>query len=116
MRRLSAIAVLLALFAVGAPSHSIAATGVKITKVPGTVVAGKAASVSALTAAGVSCTIKVVYKTTVSKAKGLEAKKAAANGVVSWTWTIGTNTTKGTWPVTISCQGNGAAKTTITVK
>ncbi len=97
-----------------------ASVGVKITKAPGVVsAAGFArnfASLTVKTAPKANCSIRVVYKTTVSKAAGLEPKQANAAGTVSWTWRVGTSTAKGTWPITVSCVGQGSARTTITIK
>jgi hypothetical protein len=61
------------------------------------------ASVS--TAPNISCDIVVTYKSGASKAQGLTAKTSDAAGVVTWTWTIGTNTTAGTWPIDVTCGG-----------
>ena len=36
--------------------------------------------------------IKVYYRSSASKADGLESKKSDANGNASWTWKVGTNT------------------------
>jgi micrococcal nuclease len=92
---------------------------VVITKAPGAVVptgyAKTFASVAAKTTPGASCTIAVVYKSGRSKAADLGPKKASAAGAVGWTWRIGTNTSKGVWPVTVTC-GAASAKTVVTVK
>ena len=45
--------------------------------------------------------IHVIYKSSVSKADGLEKKKSDANGNVSWTWKVGTNTASTTAKVDI---------------
>ena len=50
------------------------------------------------------CTIKVVYDTTVSHAKGLGPK---TGGKITWRWRIGTNTHAGRWPVTVDCGKAG---------
>ena len=42
---------------------------------------------------------------------------AAANGRVSWTWMVGTNTTPGSWPIDIRCSQTGASgKLTLKIK
>lgn len=46
-----------------------------------------------------------------STAAGLDDKTAAANGVVAWTWKVGTNTTPGSWPVTVTCHNSGGSAT-----
>lgn len=50
------------------------------------------------------CTIKVVYDTTVSHAKGLGPKKG---GSIVWRWKVGSSTHAGRWPVTVDCGKSG---------
>jgi hypothetical protein len=59
------------------------------------------------------CTIKVVYDTTVSHAKGLGPK---TGGKVTWRWRVGTNTHAGRWPVTVDCGKAGKLVTRLRVK
>ena len=66
------------------------------------------------TAGSTYCTIVVNYSSGPSNATGLTPKTSDPSGNVSWTWKVGGNTTRGTWPITVSC-GNNSAGTTITV-
>jgi hypothetical protein len=50
------------------------------------------------------CTIKVVYATTVSHARGLGAK---AGSRITWRWKVGSSTHAGRWPVTVDCGKAG---------
>jgi micrococcal nuclease len=50
------------------------------------------------------CTIKVVYDTVTSKAKGLGPKSGTK---LTWRWKIGSNTNPGRWPVTVDCGESG---------
>jgi len=50
------------------------------------------------------CTIKVVYDTTVSSAKGLGPK---TGGTITWRWKVGSSTHAGRWPVTVDCGPSG---------
>ena len=50
------------------------------------------------------CTIKVVYDTVVSEAKGLGAKTGTR---ITWRWKVGSNTNPGRWPVTVDCGKAG---------
>ncbi len=84
------------------------AEGVTITQAPGTVRRGATATVAAHTAPGAQCSIVVRYKSGPSKTQGLGPKTADAGGDVSWAWKVGTNTTPGAWPVTITCGGASA--------
>lgn len=45
--------------------------------------------------------ISVQYKSGLSKAAGLHPKKSDDSGLVSWSWIVGTRTTKGQWPILI---------------
>lgn len=51
------------------------------------------------------CSITVRYKSGPSKADGLEQKTSGPDGIVSWTWKVGINTTKGTWPIDLAGAG-----------
>jgi hypothetical protein len=50
------------------------------------------------------CTIKVVYDTTVSHARGLGAK---TGGPITWRWKVGSSTHAGRWPVRVNCGTSG---------
>jgi hypothetical protein len=39
---------------------------------------------------------------------GLGPKAADGSGIVSWSWTVGSRTTPGSWPVTVTCTAAGA--------
>ncbi|WP_067934464.1 thermonuclease family protein [Alicyclobacillus kakegawensis] len=66
---------------------------------------GQKASITVRTKPKALGTIEVDYKSGPSKAKGLGPKYANASGLISWTWTVGTNTTRGSWPVIIRANG-----------
>jgi endonuclease YncB( thermonuclease family) len=61
-------------------------------------------------APGAVCDPGVIYKSGESTAQGLQAKTAGANGRLSWTWRVGTNTTPGTWVVYVVCNPGGRAQ------
>jgi hypothetical protein len=92
-----------------APAPQPASTsGVQITSVAGARPGGRA-TVVVQTTAGASCSIS--YRTpagTSSSAQGLTAKTADSNGIVSWTWEIGTATRPGTGTVMVTCNGTSA--------
>ncbi|MDQ3706394.1 MAG: hypothetical protein M3437_14490 [Chloroflexota bacterium] len=85
-----------------------------ITKHPGSVRRNSNATATVKTAPNGTCTLTVQYKSGPSKAAGVGTRKANAAGVVSWTWKVGGNTTKGTWPVIITC-GATTLRTSVTV-
>jgi hypothetical protein len=66
---------------------------------------GAMATLTAKGKPGVEYDIDVIYKKTESKAKGLENKKAASDGTVSWTWKVGSGTTPGTYTITVNGGG-----------
>ena len=88
---------------------STGAITVAITSLTSPVSPGSTASVTAQTAGGAACTIVVEYKSGPSRASGLGSKTASASGTVSWSWTVGTQTTPGSWPVTVTCTSGGAS-------
>lgn len=92
---------------------SSAAAGVRVTKRPGRVSPGGTASVTVVVTPKARCTIGVYYSSSKSGARGLGAKTAKT---ITWTWTVGSNTKSGTWPVKISCGTSGKAQTSVTVR
>jgi hypothetical protein len=95
------------------------ALAVKVTKAPGSVAQGATATVTITTTKAASCDIDVVYYSGSSTAKGLETKTADSKGGATWKWLVGSKTSKGKWPVTISCSlgdRTGDAETNVTVK
>jgi hypothetical protein len=70
---------------------------------------GSAATLAARTAPGAVCSIAVVYKSGPSSAAGLAPATAGAGGDVRWTWTVGSRTSAGSWPVTVTCSAGGAS-------
>jgi competence protein ComEC len=82
-----------------------AAGGLAILSVSSSVSVGSSATLTAQTSPNASCSIIVHYKSGPSHASGLAPKNADASGTVSWTWKVGTNTTRGTWPIDVTCGG-----------
>jgi micrococcal nuclease len=79
---------------------------------------GRRATLVAQTAPSASCSIVVNHLSGPSTAQGLVPKAADSSGQVSWTWTVGTRTTLGTWPILVTCSiGEQTARlqTTFTV-
>ena len=77
------------------------------------------ATVTARTHAGARCSIDVEYKSGPSSAAGLGDKTVPSSGRVTWTWKVGGQTTKGTWPIYVSCMWraqSGDANTSFTVR
>ena len=91
-----------------------AQTVVTFLNAPLTVARGQNATLKAKTAPNTSCSIEVDYSSGPSSAAGLVTKASDGAGNVSWTWKVGTNTTRGIWPITVTC-GSGMAQTNITV-
>jgi hypothetical protein len=68
---------------------------------------GQRETLTIQTTPGADCTIIVYYKSGPSKAQGLDPKKAAADGTVSWSWKVGTSTTPGTWKIVVTATFDG---------
>lgn len=88
-----------------APQPPVQAAGVTITQPPGSVGRNATASIGVRTAPGAACSIVVRYKSGPSEAQGLDDKRADNNGNVWWSWKVGGNTTRGSWPVSVTCNG-----------
>jgi hypothetical protein len=69
------------------------------------------ATASAQTAPSANCSIEVEYKSGPSTARGLDPKAASVTGTVAWSWIVGSRTTPGSWPVTVSCSRGGQTDT-----
>jgi hypothetical protein len=94
------------------PTTGASSFGVAFVTLPNPAHPGSKAYLAARTSAGATCAIKVTWPSgTVSKASGLQTTPAAdADGLVSWTWNVGSSTKPGTARVTVSCTlGSGSA-------
>lgn len=89
-------------------------TTVRFVNAPLTTSRGSYATLKVKTAANTSCSIEVDYKSGPSKAAGLGTKSSDGAGNVSWTWKVGATTTRGSWPITVTC-GDASAQTYIKV-
>ena len=101
MRRWITFVATLVLALVVTASASATVRTVRFTKI---VSPNDYASLTVKVAPRARCTIKVVYETTVSRAKGLGAK---SGGLITWRWKVGSNTNPGRWPVTVNCGKSG---------
>jgi competence protein ComEC len=90
----------------GVPTEQGSAIAIQVVSVTSPVRPGATATLVARTSPGSSCSIAVRYASGQSTAAGLVPKAADANGMVSWTWMVGTRTTPGTWPVTVTAGGS----------
>jgi hypothetical protein len=96
-----------------------AALPVKITKKAGSVARGAVATLAIKTAKKARCDIDVEYDSGTGSAKGLANKTADSSGRVTWRWTVGRSTHRGTVPITIYCtlgDRSGSDDTTFTVR
>jgi hypothetical protein len=99
---------------VESPPPVVAQTVVMFVNAPLTAKRGSNAALQVKTVPNTSCSIEVDYKSGPSTAAGLVTKNSDGAGNVSWTWTVGANTTPGAWPIRVTC-GNGSAQTQINV-
>jgi hypothetical protein len=72
--------------------------------------AGKIASLTVSVFPTARCTVRLVYRGVVSKARGLNPK---AGGKITWRWRVAIP--PGRWPLTVGCDNGGALKVTIRV-
>ncbi len=78
-----------------------------LVKVSSPVSRGDDATITVQTTPKASCMITVRYKSGPSRARGLGPQEADAQGRVTWTWRVGSRTTPGKWPVTVTCSSGG---------
>jgi hypothetical protein len=83
---------------------------VRLVFVTSPVRAGSRATLVAAVPSGTSCSIVVTYRSGPSSAAGLYPERASG-GRVSWTWTVGSRTTPGRWPIDVSCGAAGSLHT-----
>jgi hypothetical protein len=76
--------------------------------------AGSDATLVVAVPSGTPCSIVVTYKSGPSEAAGLYPQRARA-GRITWTWTVGTRTTPGRWPIDVSCGAAGDLHTSFVV-
>ena len=86
----------------------------KLVSLTSPVRAGSNATLTVAVPNGTSCAIVVTYKSGRSSAAGLYAQRARADRV-SWTWTVGTRTTPGRWPIDVACGAAGSLHTSFVV-
>jgi hypothetical protein len=101
------------------PTAGSGALAVRITSLTSPASRGAIATIAADTRGSASCTIVVEYKSGPSQAAGLGPKTASGSGGVSWTWKVGSRTTAGSWPVTVTCRAGGSvasARATLVVR
>lgn len=96
------------------PSPIPVQTTVRFVNAPLTASRGSYATLKVKTAANTACSIEVDYKSGPSTAAGLGPKSSDGAGNVSWTWKVGATTTRGSWPITVTC-GDASAQTYIKV-
>ncbi len=97
-----------------AASTEARALTVTIASVTSPVSRGATATLVAETEADAACSIVVRYKSGPSSAQGLSPASADPTGRVAWTWTVGSRTSPGTWPITVACSAAGSSVTTQT--
>jgi hypothetical protein len=91
-----------------------ASARVRLVHVTSPISAGSYATLTAAVSPSRSCSITVYYKSGPSHAQGLYPKRPSG-GRVSWTWKVGTRTTPGRWPITVSCGSAGRLRTSFVV-
>jgi hypothetical protein len=76
---------------------------VSFTSVRSPVPRGGEGMVAIKTSPSTLCSIAVIYASGQSRAAGLYPKNADTQGLVTWTWKVGTRTTPGVWSIVIEC-------------
>ncbi len=95
-------------------SHAIQATTIRIISSRLYVRHGATAYITVKTIPGAYGVIEVDYKSGPSHAQGLHSQYSSKSGIITWSWMVGTRTTKGNWPVYITVN-HKTVKTTLHV-
>jgi hypothetical protein len=97
------------------PAHAGGSSGsprIPLVQVTSPVSAGSEASVTVAVSPAQTCSITVNYKSGPSQSAGLDPQRGTR---ITWTWTVGTNTTPGRWPILVSCARSGSIQTSFVV-
>jgi hypothetical protein len=89
-----------------------ASARVRLVRVTSPIGHGAYASLTVSVSPAATCSIAVYYKSGPSHAAGLYPERGSR---ISWTWKVGTRTTPGRWPITVSCGTAGTLRTAFTV-
>jgi hypothetical protein len=87
---------------------------VELVSVTSPISAGSHATLVVKAPPGATCSIVVSYKSGPSSAAGLQSQ-SVHSGRISWIWTVGTRTTRGRWPIDVSCGAAGSLHTSFEV-
>lgn len=91
----------------------------KLVKATGPVAPSDSATLTVRTIKGSTCSIDVQYDSGSSQAAGLDEQDTGDGTLVTWTWTVGSNTAAGRWPIYVTCvkdDRTGKLLTSILVK
>jgi hypothetical protein len=89
-----------------------ASAGVRLVSVTSPINHGGYATLTVSVSPAKTCSITVYYKSGPSSAAGLYPKRGSR---ISWTWKVGTRTTPGRWPISVSCGSAGTLQTSFVV-
>ncbi|WP_427181496.1 pilus assembly protein [Paenibacillus sp. TC-CSREp1] len=76
---------------------------------------GNHATIKVQVEPGASANLTIFYKSGESSAKHLGWAAADENGIIEWTWFVGTRTTEGTWSFVVETAEGSQTETTFTV-
>jgi hypothetical protein len=108
MRRLLLTVALVATLAIPAA----ASARVRLVSVTSPIRHGAYATLTVSVVPTATCSITVYYRSGPSHAAGLYPKRG---GRISWMWKVGTRTTPGRWPISVSCGSAGTLQTSFVV-
>lgn len=78
---------------------------------PSVVPPGGSAQVTIRTAPRANCEIAVEFPTGRSRAAGLVPKTAGEDGLISWSWVVGSTTEPGNYQIVVQCSDGGRINT-----
>ena len=103
---------LLLIIGVALALPAAASARVRLVNVTSPISHGSYATLTVNVSRTATCSITVFYKSGPSEAAGLYPKRGTR---ISWSWRVGTRTTPGRWPITVSCGSAGTLHTSFVV-
>ena len=93
----------------------IPSTEIVVVQAPNSISPGDTATVIARVPSGTSCSLQVRYQDSSPTSQEFAPIQSETPGLIAWSWQVGPQAPRGTWPLTIMC-GDLSASVSITVR
>lgn len=99
----------------GSKGDGVSADAATVLSKPEPAFIGNHATIKVQVEPGASANLTIFYKSGESSAKHIGWAVADENGIIEWTWFVGTRTTEGTWSFVVETAAGAQTETTFTV-